>query len=86
MSESPIEQAFTNLKIQSATAAIKALKALEEIVGDKDVAPAVRIKAIHEIITILDKAVEHLDLQEKAKAIREAVDIVNAENAYQPEV
>jgi len=82
----PIEEAFNNLKIQSAAAAIKALRAMEGIVGDPDVAPAVRIKATHEIITILDKAVEHLDLQEKAKEIKKAVDIVNAENAYNPEV
>ena len=84
--QNPIAVAFDNLKIQSVAACIKSLKALEDIIGDKDVEAAVRIKAIHEVIVILDKSVEHLDLQERAKQMREVVDKIAKENPYQPEI
>ena len=80
------EVKMRELLSSSVDATKDALNALRDIVTSDVESSAARIKAAVQITTILHKAIDNIELMERAKKIQDAVDKVADDNPYQPDI
>lgn len=76
---------FEQLKVRAATAALFALDALESVIRNPESKDADRIKAANQIIVIMDKATDHLDIMAKYDELKHHLNEISDRSEYDPE-
>ncbi len=75
---------FEELKLKGAKAAVSALGALQGVVENPDARDADKIKAAGQIISIFEKAMDHLDLMKKYDEMKEQLNAIADTSEYDP--
>lgn len=77
---------FDELKLKAATASLKALDTLTAVLDDPEARNVDKIKAANQIIAIMDKAIDHLDIIAKYNEMKEQLDHISDTSVYDPQV
>jgi hypothetical protein len=81
----PTEAKLHELLACAGDAAIDALKAMAQVVRNTEASNGDKIKATAQIVSILHKTIDNVELMDRAKKMKEVLDRVNEEVEYHPE-